>query len=226
MICLVIVNASGQLTPTVTPVVDQFGIIKSIPAKQSQVIGSVYLNDEWLTSNIYLKRGLFPADRIEKVAIKVDLMTNTIELKTEEGIKVLDQAKVDKFEWFNPQTNTREVYINGNHFTLNGTKFDNFCTVYGNRGRLVKWSYVELQKADYNVALDVGNKEDRFIKKSKFYLLKDNELIELTKKSVYLVMAPKADEIRQFIKKNRVNFTQESDIRSVIDYYDSLSSEF
>ena len=105
---------------------------------------------------------------------------------------------------------------------FNGTKFDNFCTVYGSRARLVKQSYVELQKADYNLALDVGNKQDRFIKKSKFYLVKDDELIELTKKSVYIVMASKAAEIREFIKKKRINFTEERDLRSVIDYYDSL----
>jgi hypothetical protein len=220
--CLAIFNAYAQLTPTVTPVVDQFGIIKAIPAKPLNPQGSVYLNDEWLSSNIYLKRGLFATDKIEQIPIKVDLMTNSIELKTKEGIKVLHHAKVDRFEWFNPKTNTNEVYINGNNFTLNGTQFNNFCSVYGDRATLVKYSYVEVHKADYNVALDVGNKQDRLLKKSKFYLLKDKELIEVSKKSLCVVMAEKADEIKEFIKKNRVDFGREQDLRSIIDYYDSL----
>jgi hypothetical protein len=213
----------GQLTPTVTPVVDQFGIVKNMSLKPLEKKGSIYLNDEWFTASIFLKKGVFAVDKIEDIQIKLDLTTNTIEVNTHEGIKVLSHAKVDRFEWFNPAINAVEVYTNCSDYTLNGTRFDHFCTIYGNKLKLVKHSYVEVQKADYNVALDVGSKEDRYIKRSKFYLLKEEQLFECTKKSLYSMMSDKEDEMKQFVRKNRLSFSEEADLKFIIDHYNSIS---
>jgi hypothetical protein len=222
LVFLYAVNVWGQLTPTVTPVVDQFGIIKSMNAKPPLAKGSVYLNDEWLSSNIYFKPGVFNGQKVENIPIKLDLKTNTIEVKTEEGIKVLPFDKVEKFEWLDPATLTLDVYTNCNKFTLDGANFDSFCTVYGDYVKLVKQNYVQVLKSNYNVAMDVGAKEDQIVRKSKLYLLKDNKMVECSKKTVYATMSDKASEIKKYIKGNNINLSNEDDLRALIDYYNGL----
>lgn len=134
----------------------------------------------------------------------------------------LNADQVDKFEWTNPDTKIHEVYTNCNQFTLNGKRLESFCLMYGNDVKLVKQHYIDILKADYNVALNVGSKHDRIIKKSKLYLLKDKNLVEFNNKSSHLLIAGKGEKVKEFVKKNHLNFNKENDLRSLVDIYNSI----
>ena len=217
-------SALAQLTPTVNPVIDQFGTIKSRNTENGKTnkIQSVYLYDAWINADIYIQQPGGTPVKVEGIPTKLDLITSTLELETSRGIKVLPLSKVDRFEWINPVSQTREVFTNGSKFSFNGTKVESLCGIFGDDVKMVTYHYVEILPADYNVALDVGSKEEKVIKKSKFYLLRGNELVEFTRKSVIALMDEKGDQIKQFIKKNRVNFAHEGDLRSLVKYCDSL----
>lgn len=180
---LLTVDVSAQYTQTVTPVIDrQFGLIKELHPKPEGAKGSVYLNDDWISSVFYLKPGTFAVNTFENVPIKLDLKTNTLEINTKDGIKVLDGSKIQRFEWVNPHNNQKEEYVNCDEFLFEGTRLNGFCKISGTDVKLIRRHYVEILKADYNVALDVGNKEDQIIKKTNFYLLRDKQIVECNKK--------------------------------------------
>lgn len=221
---LILSDVSGQYTQTVTPVLDQqAGTMKELHPKPEGVKGSVYLNDDWISSDFYLKPGTFAVDTFENVPIKLDLKSNTLEINTKEGIKVLDGSKIQRFEWVNPQNNQKEEYTNCDAFMFEGTHLNGFCKISGEGVKLTQRHYVEILKADYNVSLDVGNKEDRIIKKMNFYLLRGNKIVEYDRKSLYETMSDKAKEIKKFIKDNNIKTSKEEGLERVVDYYNSLN---
>jgi hypothetical protein len=222
---LIMCKTSAQYKETVTPVIDrQFGLIKELHSKGGEVKGSSYLNEDWITSIVYLKPGHFSIDKFEGIRIKANLQSNGIEIETEAGIKLIESSIFDKFEWTNPQTNEKEEYVNCNKFSVGGTRLDGFCRISGDKIRLVSRNYVEIIKSNYNVAMDVGSKEDEIIKKSKCYLLTDDVLIECkNKQTLYSTMADKAAEIKTFIQVNKIRLSDEADLRSVVTYYNKIS---
>lgn len=223
-ICFSLIEAVAQLTPTVNPVIDQFGSIqtKNTGSVKTGLPQSVYLYDAWTPADILVRQPAGGVVQVHDVPVKLDLMTSMLEVQTTGGTRVLPLSKVEKFEWTNPVTSTREVFTNGHQFSLNGVKLESFCAVFGDLLKMVTHYSVEVIPADYNVALDVGNKEDRVVKKSRHYLLRGNDLVEFTKKSVVALMADQGEEVKQFIKKNRVDFGEDEDLRSLIRYCDTL----
>ena len=210
----------SQLTPTVTPVVDQFGTVKTTN-KDPQADGSksVYLVDEWVNSNIYLRQAA-GSNMIENIPIKVDLLTNSIELQSPTGVKVLSLSKVDKFEWVNPANGKHEAYTNCGK--VEGGKLSGFCVVSGDEVKLIRHHHVQVIKPDYNVALDVGSKEERTIKKTTLYLVKNQRFVEYSKRSVYALMEDKQRQVKDFVKKNKLNLNEEADLNTLVDYYNSI----
>ena len=223
-ICFCLIESLAQLTPTVNPVIDQFGSIQTKNTGGTKGNGqqTVYLYDAWTSADILVQQPGGGVVQVRDVPVKLDLVTNNLEVQTSGGIKVLPFSKVEKFEWKNPVTLAPEVFTNGRQFSLNGMKLEGFCSVFGDQTKMVTQYSVEVIPADYNVALDVGNKEDRVIKKVRHYLLRGNELVEFTRKSVVALMADDGEHIKQFIKKNRVDFDQEADLQSLVRYCDTL----
>lgn len=223
-VCFCLVESFPQLTPTVNPVIDQFGSIQTRNTGGPKGNGqqTVYLYDTWTSADILIHQPGGGVVQVRDVRVKLDLMTNNLEVQAAGGIKVLPFSKVEKFEWTNPVTLTPEVFTNGRQFSLNGVQLESFCSVFGDQTKMVTHYAVEVIPADYNVALDVGNKEDRVIKKVRHYLLRGNELVEFTRKSVVALMADDSEHVKQFIKKNHVDFDQEADLQSLVRYCDTL----
>jgi hypothetical protein len=222
---LIMSKTSAQYNETVTPVIDrQFGLIKELHSKGGEVKGSSYLNEDWITSVVYLKPGHFSIDKFEGIRIKANLQSNEIEILTEAGIKLIGSSIFDRFEWINPDTNEKEEYVNCNKFSVGGSRLDGFCRISGDKIRLVGRNYVEIIKSNYNVAMDVGSKEDQVIKKSKCYLLDNNVLMECkNKQTLYSIMGDKAAEIKTFIQVNKIKLSNEADLRAVVTYYNKIS---
>ncbi len=223
-ISISVFEAAAQLTPTVNPVIDQFGSIQVKRTNEGKVTeqSSIYLYDDWISADVLVHQPAGGVVQVKNTPVKLDLLTSALEVQTSRGIRLLPLSKVEKFEWINPQTTIKEVFVNGRDFLFNGAKIEGYCAVSGDLLKMVTHYSVEIIPADYNVALDVGSKEDRAIKKTRHYLLRGNELIEFTKKSVVALMPDEGDAIKQFIRKNRVDFDEEADLQSLIRYCDTL----
>ncbi len=220
----IVFETTAQLTPTVNPVIDQFGSIQVKRTNEGKVTeqSSIYLYDDWIPANVLVHQPAGDVVQVKDIPVKLDLTTSALEVQTAGGIRLLPLSKVEKFEWTNPRTLSKEVFVNGRDFIFNGVKVEGYCAISGDLLKMVTHYSVEIIPADYNVALDVGSKEDRAIKKTRHYLLRGNELVEFTRKSVVSLMPDEGDAIKQFIRKNRVDFDEEADLQSLIRYCDTL----
>ena len=81
-----------------------------------------------------------------------------------------------------------------------------------------------LKKADYNVQLNVGSHDDKILKKTDYYVMKDKQVIELPsgKKKLVAIFPDKSEEVEKFIKDSDLNVNKEDHLRLIFEYYNSL----
>lgn len=207
------------------PVVNnQFGYLTQVPPKPPDVVGSVYLNEGWKKATLNLRKSTLGVAKLVDIDMKLDLKTNTLELLTDKDIKVLGGSNVESFAWMNDPRSTEVKYINCDKFSFDGTKLHGFGRVVaeGNKLSLIEHQYLEFIKADYNVALDVGSKDHKFVKRDKLYFLKDNQLIPASKRSLQAVMVDKKQQVSRYAKEQKLSLKEERDLATLVKYYDSL----
>jgi hypothetical protein len=207
------------------PVVNnQFGYLTQVPPKPANVVGSVYLNEEWKEATVNLKKATLGISQLTGINIKLDLKTNTVELKTDKDVKVLVGSNVESFSWMNDLQSEEVRFINCDKFSFDGTKLQGFGRVVaeGSKISLIEHHYLEFVAADYNLALDVGSKDHKYVKRDKLYFLKNNQLIPANKKSVEIAMADKKKEVREYAKEQKLSFKEEQDLAALIEHYNSL----
>jgi hypothetical protein len=207
------------------PVVNnQFGYLTQVPPKPADVVGSVYLNENWKEATVNLKKATLGIEKLAGINMKLDLKTNTLELQTDKDIKVLGGSNVESFAWMNDLQSKEVKYVNCDKFSFDGTKLHGFGRVLaeGNKLSLIQHQYLEFIKADYNLALDVGSKDHKYVKREKLYFLKNGQLIPASKKAMQTVMSDKKQEVSKYAKEQKLNLKEESGLAAVVEYYNTL----
>ena len=72
---------------------------------------------------------------------------------------------------------------------------------------LYSYEKITIKKADYNVALNVGNKNDQILKKPVYLSIVDGKAIELTKgknSNVFSLLPGKENELKAYAKANKI----------------------
>lgn len=201
------------------PVLDrQFGIIGEVRARPAGVEGTHYISQEWNTGNIYLKSG----DTLKNFPLMYDIDKRTIEINAKEVIKILPSEKVITFEW-QEKTGKRASFINSEYYTLDGTPLVGiFEILAAGHVQLLSRIDLDIKKSNYNVALDVGSKSDRIIRKEKLYLSRDKKLLELKGKEDFTLFGDKHEAIKQYVKENKLKPARKEDAIRIINYYNSI----
>ena len=218
--------ANAQATVAVGSQIEQSRALREIKTQPAAPVGSVYLNDEWTLATIDLLKGTYSDNQIQNVPMKLDLKTNTLELNSSMGIKVLEGSKVEQFYFLNQETGKKDLFVNCNKFKLDGASVRGFCKITGEKISLVSYSSIQFVQANYNAALNMGSKVDEFKKKTSLYLVKDNEFFPANKKNLFALMGDKESEMKNFIKDKKININREEELSSVVEYYDSINWRF
>lgn len=115
--------------------------------------------------------------------------------------------------------------IMGHHFS----KFENayYEVVHISKNTLLKeYSCVlhssNTEKTGYEAS---GEYEGEFVKSSKFFILKDESVIQLPRgKNILNLFGDKKPLVEQYVKANNINLKIENGLVSVFKYYDSLEN--
>ena len=219
-----IISAQGTRQISDPVVNNQFGYLSQVPPKAPGLVGSIYLNEDWKKATLNLRKTTLNIGKLVDIELKLDLKTNTFELQTDKDVKVLGGSNVESFTWLNDPKSTEVKYINCDKFSFGGTKLEGFGRVVaeGRKLSLIEHHYLEFIKADYNVALDVGSKDHKLVKRAKLYFLKDNQLIPASKRSVQAVMADQEQQVSRYTKEQKLSVKEEQDLATLVRYYDSL----
>jgi len=94
----------------------------------------------------------------------------------------------------------------------------------GNRIELLLHPHVIVQKGNYNMALNVGSKDDQLVKKFDWYTAIKGQATKFspTKKGVLNIMADKKEPIEAYLKTQKPDLKSRTGLVALFAYYDSL----
>jgi hypothetical protein len=193
-----------------------------IPLPEGKVIGDTYLYPEWKRSVILLYEG---NKLLEDYLIRYDIKADELDVKTAKGVKVLFGRNVKSFTWIDSLGSEPYYFINAKEFKQDGVSLTGFFEVLvDGKIPLFKKTLVSIKKADYNVQLSIGSRDDKILKKPKFYYAIENRVTEIpaSKKKLMPSFKDKASEVEKFMDENNLSVKKEDDLIKVYSFYNTL----
>lgn len=194
-------------------------LVKEIPFEPITDKGSHFFFDDWHSGLIELENGIF----IKTDAIKYDLENNRFEIKTKNAVKLLDGDKVKQYQLDKDQGQLN--FINAEYFTINNVPMYGFFQILSDGiTKLLVRTTVGVKQANYNVAIDMGSKQNEIIKTETLYLFINNQLNEIkkNKKKILKLFGLKATEIERFSKSEKLSFKVKNDLVKIVNYYNTI----
>lgn len=158
----------------------------------------------------------------------------TISTENSKNLEFLMAFNVQKNELYVVKDpNQDAITIKPESFTIAGHHFSQFEktyfeVIYISKNTLLKEYSCNLnangmtQKTGYEVS---GGYEGEFMKTSKYFILKNDEVVQLPKgKQMLKVFDNKKIEVEKFVKENDINLKSENGIVSVFKFYNSLEN--
>src|SRR4030095_7773501 len=153
-------------------------------------------------------------------------MNDEVEVKTKKGIRVMKGTKIKSFAWVDSVTRAPDYFVNAKDFKdKSNVPYSGFFLVLTEGSLpLFKKTEIDIKKADYNIQFNVGSQDDKILKKSEFYTLKDKVVVELpsSRKKIVALFGDKSEAMEVFIKENDLLITKEDPLKIIFDHYNSL----
>ena len=181
--------------------------------------GEEYVSNQWSQGTIVLRSG----DSISNYPLKYNLVTDAVEVKTDQTVKVVPIADVQQFYWFN---NGQPVdFINGSGYTMGGTPLNGyFQLLVKGTTNLFKKTYLSVQKANYRPELDVGSPEDKVVREDSYYLARGKSIMEIkNRKRVYDYFKQHRADVKKHAQQQEWNPKREEDLAAIVRYYNELT---
>lgn len=201
------------------------GIISSFGAAPKETKGSQYLMETWKLGTITL----YNNNVIENYPVNIDLLSNQLEINTDQGIKSIPLRSVKELKLSNPPygtqsfVNTKE--LNGSNVQLTGI----VELISSSNIGCAKYYSLVLKEGNYNAALDMGDDEKRFVIKSRYFFVQSQELIEVSKsRSKFVELFPEnyRMELKTYLKDNKLSLKDENDIIVIGKYLSEKGIQF
>ena len=193
---------------------------KEIKPEMIDIPSAVYLNDKWTSTTLYYNSEY----TINNVKCKYDINSEIIEIDADSMIRIVHTSVIDSFS-FVDENKHLHMYVNCMQFELSEYMHGFFRTLSSGKITLLEKPAVKIIESDYNVALDVGHKERRYVKTIKLFVIIDGKVDELPrkKKTINSLVQDKPLEVETYRKENKLKFRKPEDIAKMISYYNGLN---
>lgn len=187
--------------------------------------GSFYWSDEWHTGAILT----IDNKNLEGLPVKYDLLTQNLEIKTEDDIKAIPTDFVKEFVIVAKLSETLPVrtyrFIRVDmHFDPEYNDPSFYVLVHeGKKLNLLLRYETEVLKPNYVAILDAGSVQSQILKKEKFMVYDGENVMEMPKKkkqAIALLSAYKAD-VGDYIKAEKINLKNWDDLVKLFTYCES-----
>ncbi len=192
-----------------------FGNGAWIPGKveDKTITGSVYLFPSW--------NGIFKI--ITKNGDTKQLLNLNYNIKTKDIEAFISNDSVFQFDknQFEYIIQSNKKYKVLNDGFLNGLFLEVFN---GNKIKLYKEFSISIQDGTFNPLTQEKIELDKYVKNYSYYIFKENKYdkIKLTKKDILKYLSDQKEALKEFVKKNDVDFSSDDDIKVILNYYNSL----
>jgi hypothetical protein len=186
-----------------------------IPLAAPSVIGSTYLDDNWQNARITLRGGAV----VENCPIRVEIEQANVEIKFKGEVKYLNLSKVDFINTADAN-GTPIIIRSAKQYSLEDVPLEGIVSVehLGKEYGVIKHFYIEVLLANYNVAMDVGSKDHRIVKKERIYISQNSKLFAVKGSDKKLIAKLGLDRKRtlKLIRENNLNLSNEADLISFV----------
>ncbi|MCX6216074.1 hypothetical protein [Spirosoma sp.] len=200
----------------------------SIKGPAGTLLGTPYLDTTWQAGNVkfYNKVGMsLTTDSLAGVPVRLDLLANEVDVRANAtSIKAVKVSAV-RYVDMNNAYGSVSRFINVQEFQSEGQSLTGFFEqiVAGKLGLLLHPS-VHIQKGNYNVAMNVGSKDDQLIKKMDWYVARGRQTVKFSpgKKTVLELMADKKEQMDTFLKDKKPDLKTREGLFATFAYYNTL----
>ncbi|GAB3013619.1 hypothetical protein [Spirosoma pulveris] len=200
----------------------------TIKGPAGTLIGTPYLDTTWQAGNVkfYNKIGMsLTTDSLAGVPVRLDLLANEVDVRAgATGIKAVKASAV-RYVDMNNTYGSVSRFINVQEFQSEGQSLTGFFEqVVAGKLSLLMHPSVHIQKGNYNVAMNVGSKDDQLLKKMDWYVARGKLAVKFSpgKKAILELMADRKDQIDAFLKNKKPDLRTRDGLSSTFAYYNSL----
>ncbi|WP_282125333.1 hypothetical protein [Marinifilum flexuosum] len=183
---------------------DRFG-------RKGKTVGSCYWNEQWRKADILL---VTDSILIGDVESRIDIRRNELEVKYKGEIKVIPSFRINALQFIGDTG----VYTTEGALKVREKGF--YSILVQGKNTLLCGAELEIIKANYNIALGVGNKHDTMIKKDKFFIYcQEDSLIHLeTSKGKLRKQFKETPIVSSYLKKNKINPRNKKELIQFVNF--------
>jgi len=187
-----------------------------IPLAQPEIVGSTYLDENWQEAEIVLKRG----DTISDFQVKVEIEQANVEIQYEGEIKFINLKGIECIRLIDGVSGNKVSLKEAKLFSYNSVPLPGIVLVQGTDDtyNIIRNYYIEFIKSNYNIAMDVGFKDHRKVKKERVFISQASTLILVkgSSKKIAAQFGLDREKAMTIIKKHKFKLADEKDLQAFV----------
>ncbi|MEM7548320.1 MAG: hypothetical protein AAF363_01500 [Bacteroidota bacterium] len=203
--------------------VNPAGIIQETSEKRVDSGPKEFFMNEWSIGTITLKNG----KKIRDVPIRFELIKSNVEIKFQDKIRVCPSRHFTEFTFLNAKNGNTSKFVNSTLYDDENPLPSSSIMeiIYEDSISLGALHYIEIKRATYIPAFDVGKESDEIIQKKTYYMFSKTEVIPLDKKlkKNLIHFSPYQEEIQDYAESKKLKvLNSEAEIMNLISFYNRL----
>ncbi len=187
------------------------------PSNPRQFEGTPWFNEVWMKGILTLSDGKSYSGQ----KLKLDLLDNRVHFIGPDGKEKVCSGPVDRLILLDTVADQVYTFVHSSALPVH-PDFRDFAwleTLAQGPARLFKYHKKEFAE----VSVYASNSIDRIKTQIRYYLLFDNKLQKVSSiRDVQEILATRNKELSEYVKKNKPSWKNESDIITLISYFNSL----
>jgi hypothetical protein len=194
--------------------------IVGIPVPAGRVVGDTYADSKWNMGSVMITN---KNSMVEGYLMKYDVKGQVVEIKTPNGVRLLDVRNVGNMVWLDSITHQPHYFVNAANYTEDNTPLVGLLEVLvdGNRS-LFKKTVIQTKQPTYNIALDAGSRDTEIFKKAAYYYNSGSALVLIKNKKKFLEgLGEQRKDVETYMKENKLDVKSADELAKIFAYYNS-----
>jgi|GEM_PF-3698547 len=195
----------------------------NMPFVTSESAGNFFWDEEW-----HLGRAVLKSEQvIEGYKFRYDLGNNRLEVLVNNEINMLPLKQVKYLEWVEENEEV-SFFVNGFDYQLDGVGLVGLLNVLTTGSvQLVMKRDVQFSRSNYVSGFSSARSVERGNSRMEFFLLEGKQLLPLSKKTKDNLpyFKPFENEIKQFVKQEKLNWKKGNNLIKIVSHYNQLLSD-
>lgn len=187
--------------------VDTYAINGKIWNAENVAVGHPLFLEEWANGGIII----VPNQQIQNVLLALDIESGKLLYQSKEGkVSTVKESKVSSFYL---------IDSNGDSTHFINAGFNGFMQkLEGKSTLLLKKHVKKIKKAEKFDGYNASQAEDRYVYSFSYFLIKGEDIIEITSKKAFLEFWKESADVLNYIKENKLKHNNEDDLKTIVRF--------